>query len=661
MRRHSVSTITLMILCLSGLSLAETGGKKDPLVTMDEVVVTGTRFEQKTEKIPAQVAVISAGEIRASGARSVPEVLRNLGGVMVRDLNGNGNNQIVDMGGFGASADRHVAVVINGRRVNPIDQSGVRWTLIPVENIERIEVLYGSGSVLYGDNAMGGVINIITKEWSGVQQVEAEGAIGNQDTMKGQVRVDFGKTPLGVQLDFSTYTTDGYRERSETDRRHFHGKITSDVTDEVTLFFEMDAGKADFHFPGSLAEAQQDHDRKQAVNLEDEGKDQDISAVMGLRADWGEKGRWNFTFSHRNEDRESDLASWWSYMDFDVSTTGVNSQFILEKPWAGHDNRLTLGMDFYDTEYDAYRGPFKSARTNHYDHSKTTLAGYIQDEFNLTEALLLNAGLRYEKPWIDLSSAIGGSLTEDTYDEGEWAMNLGIAYSFQPQSKIYGRIYRSFRYPVVDEYTSLFTGAINSELKQETSIGYEAGIRFAISPQFVSNLRVFWMDVDDEIAWNSLTNRNENLDETRHRGGEVGFRYQAISKLTLFAGGAYTNAEFAKGANKGKNIPLVPEWTANTGVEYLFPFGLKTRVQYNFVSERYFGDDLENAQKKMSDYQTVDMYLSYRYKILEVFFNATNIFGEKYTDFAFYSAFANSFNYYPMPEAVYMGGVKITF
>ena len=194
------------------------------LKKMDAVVVTGTRFEQETEKIPANVAVITSEDIKKSGAQSVPDILRNLAGVNVRDLNGNGNNQVVDLGGFGETADRHVAVVINGRRVNPIDMSNVRWSLVPVDNIERIEVLYGSGAVLYGDNAMGGVINIITKDITEGVSFDTEALAGNLGTRRAHGILIIIKVPLEfslalkVQRPMAIVTDPGQKERVYMER-----------------------------------------------------------------------------------------------------------------------------------------------------------------------------------------------------------------------------------------------------------------------------------------------------------------------------------------------------------------------------------------------------------------------------------------------------------
>lgn len=649
---------------------AEAGDTEKQVEILGDIVVTATRSEQSVAKVPAHVAVITAEDIKASGAQSVPDVLRSLGGVLVSDLNGNGNNQTIDMGGFGETANRHVAVVINGRRVNPVDQAGVNWSIIPVENIERIEVLHGSGSVLYGDNAMGGVINIITKRGGEGSKFQAEIASGTDNTSKIRVGTGFNAGPVGLDLGYTEYQTDGYRDRSELDRKNMYGNLQADLTDSFSVFFDVNASETEYQLPGVLTKAQMDADRKQSVNPNDEGESKKISFAFGSEKDFGQHGALKINLSYSDEDVDSDMASWWNYMIFDVQTLGLTSQYIFEKNLAGRDNRLTLGVDFYDTRYEAWSGSFKGDRSNNYNHSKKTLAGYLQDEFNLTDSLLLNVGARYEKPEIELNADVAevpgpyghpANKTDEEMDEGEWAWNIGLAYSFLPGSKIYGRVYRSFRYPVVDEFTSYFTGEINEDLKQETSIGYEAGLGLTLFSKLKLNLRGYMMEVEDEIVWSGI--QNENLDETRHVGGEVDFTYQATDFMALYGGGGYTDAEFTKGVNDGKDIPLVPDWKANAGVDFKFANGLRYRVQYNYVGEQYFGSDYGNDYDEMDSHNTVDMYLSYNFKGFEIFANATNIFDEEYSASGFYRSYMMppDATYYPMPEAVYLVGVRFSY
>ena len=639
-------------------TMAETS--KD-IATMEDMIVTATRSEQNVAKVPAHVAVITAEDIKASGAQSVPDLLRSLGGVLVSDLNGNGNNQTIDMGGFGETANRHVAVVINGRRVNPIDQAGVNWSLIPVENIERIEVLHGSGSVLYGDNAMGGVVNIITKRGGEGSKFQAEIATGTDNTNKIRIGSGFNAGAIGLDLGYTEYQTDGYRDRSELNRKNLYGNLQADLTDSFFVFFDVNASESEYQLPGALTEAQMAADRTQSINPDDEGESQKVVFTLGAKKDFGQYGALKINLSYGDEDIDSDMASWWSYMVFDVQTLGLTSQYILEKSLVGKDNRLTLGVDFYDTRFEAWSGSFKGDRSSRYDHSKKTLAGYIQDEFNLTDSVLLNVGARYEKPEIELSADIPGNVTDEEMDEGEWAWNIGLAYSFLPGSKIYSRVYRSFRYPVVDEFTSYYTGEINKDLQQETAIGYEAGLGLTLFSKLKLNLRGYLMEVKDEIVWSGV--QNENLDETRHVGGEVDVNYQVTDFMALYGGGGYTDAEFTKGANDGKDIPLVPDWKANAGIDFKFVNGLRYRVQYNYVGEQYFGSDYGNNYDKMDSHNTVDMYLSYNLKGFEIFANATNIFNEEYSDSGYYRSYVTppDGTYYPMPEAVYLVGVRFSY
>lgn len=630
-------------------------------VTMKEVVVTGTRFEREIEKVPANITIITGDDIRASGAQSVPELIQFLGGVIVRDLNGNGNNQVVDMGGFGESADRHVLVLVDGRRVNPIDMSGVRWTTIPIENVERVEILHGSGSVLYGDNAVGGVINIITKTIKRKHEFRGEYGVGNLDTKKGTMEMAFNHGGTGIQFGFNRFRTDGYRDRSEAQRSNFNFKITHDTGGVISLLFEGDISSADYQWPGSLTETQMNQNREQSLNPNDQGSDEDMTALMGLRADFNDNGVLTLNLSRRAEDRESDMASWWSFMCFDVTTHGITSQYVLDRNLFSRDNRLTLGVDYYRTDYEASQGAFKGAKTNKYDHTRTSIAGYVQNECNIIPSLVLNTGVRYESPKLRLGGDLGGNLVEREIHKGEWAWNIGAAYSLNQNAGIFGRIYRSFRYPTVDEYMNLFTGAINDSLRHETALGYEAGVRISKTKRVNLQMRLFLLDVDDEIAWNNTTNQNENLEDTRHMGGELNFDIGPLDIMRFYGSIGYLSAKFTSGDNDGKKIPLVPEWKGNMGIR-LNPFdNLTMRLQYNYVGKRFFGNDYANTQKKMDDYGTVDFYLCYKLKRVEFFLNGKNIFNEKYSDWGFYNSWNNTFNYYPMPEAIYYGGLRLNF
>src|SRR5512143_3858269 len=166
MREWLPLPLALVVAFLAEISFAEEPKKNAKAeVLMEQVVVTATRYEEALSNVPANVSVIEEREIANSTAKDIPNLLRMHGGLQVTDVTGNGRSYRVDLRGFGETAQSNTLVLVDGRRINQADLSGTDWTLIPLDRVKRIEIIRGArGSVLYGDNASGGVINIITKE-----------------------------------------------------------------------------------------------------------------------------------------------------------------------------------------------------------------------------------------------------------------------------------------------------------------------------------------------------------------------------------------------------------------------------------------------------------------------------------------------------------------
>ena len=129
----------------------------------DAVVVTATRFPERALDAPVGMRIIGARDIAASAASTLPEVLVKLGGLHGRNLTGSPDLQL-DLRGYGITGDQNTMVLLDGVRINPNDLSSTHLTAIPLHAIERIEIVPGSGSVLYGDGATAGTVNIVTRE-----------------------------------------------------------------------------------------------------------------------------------------------------------------------------------------------------------------------------------------------------------------------------------------------------------------------------------------------------------------------------------------------------------------------------------------------------------------------------------------------------------------
>ncbi|MCX5836791.1 MAG: TonB-dependent receptor plug domain-containing protein, partial [Deltaproteobacteria bacterium] len=185
-------------------------------ITMEEVVVTATRDREEVRQVPANVSVITAGQIEQSGATTVVEVLKKLESIQFRDYSGNSSQAVIDMRGFGGDNPYgKTLIMLDGRKMNRPDMSSINWLQIPLDNIERIEVVRGASSVLYGDAAIGGVINIITKKGKGKPKFNASVVAGSYGLHNERVGVTGSTDKWTYALTGENNFNFGYRERSK--------------------------------------------------------------------------------------------------------------------------------------------------------------------------------------------------------------------------------------------------------------------------------------------------------------------------------------------------------------------------------------------------------------------------------------------------------------
>ena len=215
---------------------------RDELAEIDKVDLlnplyeTPMRYDEFESRTPASISVITREEIENSGAQTTIDLFRSEPGIVVRDWTGNGTSAQVDIRGFGEQGGMNVAVMVDSRRVNEIDLSAVDWTQIPIDRIERIEIIRGgAGAVLYGDNASSGVINIITTSGEGRPYVEYEQKIASYDT-DGE-RVSIGGLTKGLSFLVTALRkgTHGYRDNSYFDNMELSSRLNYEVDSDFHL------------------------------------------------------------------------------------------------------------------------------------------------------------------------------------------------------------------------------------------------------------------------------------------------------------------------------------------------------------------------------------------------------------------------------------------
>lgn len=642
-------------------------------VTLEEVVVTGTRDVQEIRKIPANVTVITRQEIERSYARTTVDLLRSQTGVVVNDLRGTGKSVFMDIRGFGEIGPLNVLVLVDGRRVNEIDLSGVDWSQIPLEQIERIEILRGSGSVLYGDNAAAGVINIITKRPQKPLSLEAGISGGSYHYNSENASVSGKWGPFSAILNAGYKATEGYRDNGFLRAKDAGGRLIYDVDDRLSFNLSGNFHKDDTGLPGNLTREQIHTLGRQATDAPlDRAETDDMYGAVGMKARLGDPGRIEAEISYRHREVSTFFFDPLSQPSFDdrrnLTTWGFTPRYFFEKPVWNHANKLTLGIDFYKSDSVTFsNSAFSDPPQNQSEVAKKSTGVYLLDEFSILENFILSLGYRHEWVTFDLSQETPDSKDKSRDNKAAW--NAGLDYFYDKKSSAFLSVKRSFRFPVTDELIEFIFDPVNffqvtevrlnPSIKTQTGLHYEAGIRHAFTDQIEGNVTFFQIDTEDEIFYNPVTFRNENYPETRRQGVEAGATFMPFQRLSLWGNYSYMRPRLRKGLFSGNDIPFVPRHKAATGADIHLGKGFVFNTRFNFIASRYLISDFENSTDKLDKFYTVDARFSYAYKGVKAFVGVNNLFNRKYYEFGSFVGGTQFFS--PSPERNWLVGVSYTF
>ena len=215
------------------------------------VIVSGSRFEENLNEVPANVQVITREEIAESTSSNIPDILSQIGGLNIRNTASGQLNlgATVDMGGYGPTANSTTLILVDGQRINSIDSSNVSWESIPLDSINRIEILRGGASVQYGNGALGGVINIITNGGSRNLN-QASTSFGSFNTLVNNaiLRNTFDQTTL--QLSANTSNTNGWRQNSAANAYAFDAKVTQSLGGKDSVYADIFYSYSNQQMPG---------------------------------------------------------------------------------------------------------------------------------------------------------------------------------------------------------------------------------------------------------------------------------------------------------------------------------------------------------------------------------------------------------------------------
>ncbi len=638
-------------------------------VDLDQIVITAGRFEQPQYKLVGNVTILSRDQIEASNARTVPDILKLVQGVNVYDFN-TSKSAKVDIRGFGDSASQNVLVLVNGRRVNSIDLSGTDLIQIPLDAVDRIEIIRGAGSVLYGDNAVGGVINIITKKGQGDLSVSLGGTYGSYDAQSAENQVSGEYKGLSYYMYSQYFDKRGYRENSDELLKDYNTRIAYDYHNKVGIDFEVGRHEDSIALPGGLDDTELDRLGHRGSADPADGittMDQYYKVTMDL-SPWFRENYWgDFVVEYSLRDRNTfdSFGAFNFNTDRKTNQQGVTTKYLFDHLVFNRDVHFVTGMDYYDTAQDILGS---GTNTDDVTIGRKDMAFFGFSEFEFFENLLANGGVRYQTA--DFRFDNRSARTFATDDVNRFVSMGGLKYEYAKGSNIHLEAQQTFRLLATDEFYSTFSGVLNTGLEHQRGIQFEGGIKHDFADKVVVSVTPYLIKDTHEIFFDPTTFSNSNYPKTRRLGVEFGstvdllefLKVDFLNGLELFANYTWQKPEFDDGPNKGKIIPLTAQHQANLGVNVKFLKYFSTSLTSRYVGPQFEINDVSNTNVKIKPYNTLDAKVGFAHKNLEMFMEINNLTDRLYIPVIAQSAFdPTKRDHYPAPQQEFVFGVKFKY
>ncbi len=609
---------------------------------------------------PGNATVITADDMAQAHATTVQDALARAEGVILFDQQGFGlaSDGTLNLRGMMNSSRTNTLVLLDGVRQNRITGDEVHWQSIPLEDVERIEILRGGGGLIYGEGALAGVINIVTKK-DAVKALETEDGfeVGSFGWQKYHTAARGRVHPFTYGISYVRRLVDGYREsswsRGTTLDLHMGVEITPLLTGHVNVLHSEDVTA----FPGGLTLAQVEQRRRQAGSFHGFNNntiDQvSLDAVLGP---WkGLSGVVNVFWRRWVQTSEDSI----QFNAFTITPSrGLSMRTNYE--WIGPAIKsLTVsGLELMEDkattgDRDAFPGPDNESNRSGYGL-------YLEHTLTCWDRLSLISGLRLDK--FRYQEAISSPSFEGTLRFQGFSPKAGLTYVLVPNRvDLFASYSRPFKAPNVDDFTARvpdFAG--NVDLKPQQANTTELGTRITNAP-LSADVTWFYTTVDDEILFNRLSFQNQNFD-TRRTGVELGTRLELPDQLRAYVNYTVVDAEFRKGRFASNTIPGTPTHLLNAGAGFSLVKGFWIDLEWQLVNDFYRINDFSNILPKADNYGVLNLKLEYENPTVRMFLKIENLTNEEYVSFQS----SNASNLLgagesPSPPTTFVGGVTLKF
>jgi len=567
--------------------------------------------------------IISAEDIRHSGVSDVNEAIRRLAGVVGRaDLNG-GRELTLDLRGYGDTASQNLVILVDGLRVSENELTSARMTAIPLALVDRIEIVRGSSSVLWGEGASAGVINIVLRQAGSPDVgsvVSASAAVESFDGRDVQAQAFVGRDAMAFDALLRHVGSDGFR-----DNNHYRQDSAS-----AGLTYTSAAGRLQFRaqresqgngLPGSLNFIEYAANPRQTATPRDHANVRETRTSVQLGA---AQSTWTPQIDLAARERRAE-----AYFDAFAFRSSTASHSTELSPRLVHHTSVGSAQETSIFGLSTQRWSYRNTGSSQNETGRqTNRALYIHTDWSFPTGTRLAAGWRSERVNKRASDASNGVAYDR--DNRLRADELALNQTLRSGLDAYVRLASSFRLPVVDENRFL-----SAPLRPQRNRDREAGLKWAGARHNVT-MRVFRQRTVDEIAFDPTLFSNVNLDPTRRTGVELEGKLQATPRLQLSATWQSLRARFNAGANAGRDQPLVAPRSATLRGSYKISASRRIDAGWQYRAAMRFGDDhANNCDKRIPSFVQLDARYAWSSTHWELAVSGTNLTDRRSYSIAF--------------------------
>jgi iron complex outermembrane receptor protein len=613
------------------------------------IVVITKKIKVKEIDAPFASEVYTQAAIKRSHAKNIYEFLNTQTSVTTLPNFGNKFSQKIDFRGYGSeNGYENIVIALDSRRLNNIDMVPQLLSSIPIENIKKIEIIKGSGSVEYGEGANAGVINIITKKgYSGA----------NIKTYFGNNGVKFGSLGLGIKKQKFTLSgyIDGYQDDGEKAiasdgtkdsswNRNRAVKGTFTPIENLTFNLGKTFSKMKLKYANALTLAQYNTDVFTIPNPSwgvAYSEQYFSSNVLTYGVKYKISPKITLDLQGSDEDKTSDFITYSSRNDYDYKNYNARLNY----------NDKDLKVVFGVQKFDGQRYNITKST------DKNNLGFYTKFDYIFGKNLI-TLGIRGESIKYKYKTA-STTLSDSTYMQ---AYDLGYNHKLSSVSSLFLNLNQSFQAPDIDRFFDALTNTFNGFINPMRARTINAGYSYLGYPNKLK-FSTFYSYIDDEIYYNGLTWTNTNLDKTRKYGFELYEKYNFRYNLFMTLNYAFVDTNIKENASNpaivGKEIPGVSKHNIKLSLGYKPMRRLSLALTHIYKSKAYAMSDFDENFGKMDAYNSTDFMASYKYKKFEFFAKVNNIFDRKN---ALFADDGFSLGVYPVNyERTFMMGVNAKF